>query len=161
MNYSTAQSKQESSSKIVQAFIPSWVRRILPSLKGARCAVLVAYWSHANRDGFAWPSIELLGKETRYGKNTLKPARSSLVQLGLLLPVKQYRDADGRWRKKVFSVFTGAQQLDHGTVVQFLGLTAAQKLGSTAAQKMGQEGFPSRSSPIRRTIPPTPLQGRV
>jgi hypothetical protein len=42
--------------KHLRPFIPRWVREILPKLKGAPLAVLVAYWSHANRDGVAWPS---------------------------------------------------------------------------------------------------------
>ena len=153
MKYSTPQSNHESSPRIFRTFIPAWVRKILPKLKGARCAVLVAYWSHANSDGLAWPSIELLEKETGYGKNTLKSARSALVSMGFLVPVQQHRDTDGRYRKKVFSVFTGAQKLDHGTVAQFLYSAAAQKLDTTAAQKLGQEGIPSGSNPKRRSAP--------
>jgi hypothetical protein len=140
-----AQSDLKSSPEFLQVFIPAWVRKILPELKGAKLAVLVAYWNHANRDGLAWPSIKLLEKETGYGKNTLKPARSALTKMGLLVPVQQYRDTDGRWRKKVFSVFTGAQKLDHGTAVQFLRLTEAQKV--------------ERSNPKRRSSAPALIKG--
>jgi hypothetical protein len=153
-----AQSDLKSSPEFLQVFIPAWVRKILPELKGAKLAVLVAYWNHANRDGLAWPSIRLLEKETGYGKNTLKPARGALTKMGLLVPVQQYRDTDGRWRKKVFSVFTGAQELDHGTAVQFLRLTEAQKVDTTAAQKVDPEGTPVRSNPKRRSSAPAPIR---
>lgn len=142
----------ESSGNLRRPFIPAWVREILPKLKGAPLAVLISYWSHANKEGLAWPSIGTLVRETGYGRNTAKEARKILVTLGLLIPAEQRRTTVGRYERKPFYTHTAAQKVDHGTVAQS---TVAHFTGarSTVAQKVGQEGSQSEGSPNKKREP--------
>lgn len=83
-------------------FIPAWIRDFLPYLKGSALSVLIAYASHANRQGIAFPSVFTLQRETNYGRVSVKAGRRSLVKLGLLRPLAQQRSEEGVWGRKEF-----------------------------------------------------------
>ena len=152
MKHSTGQSKEESREKPLRPFVPAWVRNILPNLKGVRLAVLIAYWSRANKDGLAWPSIQTLARDTGYGELAVKRGRKALVEMGFLLPVEQYRDTNGRWKKKVFRVCTMVSKASYGTAGCFSSSTAGFFSHSTAVSKESQEGIPGfRSNPKGRS----------
>ena len=84
-------------------FVPAWLREKLALLKGAPISVLVAYASHADRAGFAFPSIMTLRRETGYGINAVKQGRALLVGMGLLIPRNQERK-QGKFGRKIFQV---------------------------------------------------------
>jgi len=135
----TGQSSSESSTKILRPFIPAWVRDILPSLKGAAASVALAYWSHANKEGVAWPSVGALVRETGYGKNAVKLARKRLVAMGVLVPVEQNREG-GRFGRKTFRVNAMVSKQCHGTVGQKPdhGANGASTRGNAAASGVRQ-----------------------
>ncbi|MGC9084565.1 MAG: helix-turn-helix domain-containing protein, partial [Anaerolineae bacterium] len=56
-------------------------RELLPQLKGAKLAVLMALALHANKDGWAWPSYETLARETGYNLDTVREALSQLYEM--------------------------------------------------------------------------------
>src|SRR5215470_16889901 len=129
---STAQSSPASRGRSQRPFIPSLWRSLLPSLKGAPLAVYVAYWSHANEDDLAWPSLRSLSKTTGYGLDAVKKAKRELVASGLLVGVEQGRDG-GQFARKVFRACTVVGKPCHGTVV------ASTVVGSTVVGKPCQE----------------------
>jgi hypothetical protein len=143
------------------------VRSILPNLKGVRLPVLIAYWSHANKEGLAWPSIKTLVRVTGYGELAVKRGRKALVDLALLVPVEQARDADGRWKKKVFRVSTVVSKESHGTAGCLSYPTAGCFSHSAAVSKASQEGIQVRRNTNRRSggsasphrSAPAPLDG--
>jgi hypothetical protein len=149
--HSTLQSGEQSTRKPPHPCIPAWVREILPKLKGAPVAVLVAYWSRANKDGFAWPSIETLSRDTGYGELAVKRAKKVLIGIGLLVPVQQHRDTDGRYKKKVFRVCTEVSKASHGTGVCFSYPTAGYFSHPTVVSKAYQEGVPYEGYPKGRS----------
>jgi len=59
-------------------------RRALRLCKGALASVLICLWSHVNKDGVAWPSIETIMKETGYSKGVVCNAIPELVRLRLI-----------------------------------------------------------------------------
>jgi hypothetical protein len=85
-------------------FLPSWMRSLMPHLKGAPFAVLCAYISHAdNETGIAWPAIGTLAAVTGYGHCTVDRARAFLVECGLLVRLGQ-EHSRGRWGKTRFKL---------------------------------------------------------
>lgn len=134
----TPQSSGKSSGKRSFArslFVPSEFRKgFLSELKGAPLSVLCAYQSYANREGLAWPSLRTLARDTGYGINAVKAARRKLIDLGLLIPVDQSREA-GRFCSKQFQVCTVVRKQCHGTVAS-----------STVARKQCHEVSPSEGS---------------
>jgi hypothetical protein len=114
----------------------------LAQLKGAPLSVYLAYKSYANREGFAWPSLQSLARSTGYGINAVKRAKQILIEMGLLTPIEQSREG-GQFGRKKFRVNTVALKQDHGTVAPS---TVAP---STVAPKQCQEGSPSEGFPIK------------
>jgi hypothetical protein len=147
---SNPQGNSPSRTNARRPFIPAvWRQGLIRDLKGAPLSVYLAYCSHADKQGLAWPSVGALIKTTGYGRNTTKDARSELVKMGLLIPLKQARKS-GKFCQKVFRVaFTVGQKEYHGTVAP---LTVARP--SVARPAVGhkgcQEGSPSQGSPIQR-----------
>jgi hypothetical protein len=132
-------------------FVPSWVRGILALLRGAPISVLLAYASHADRDGLAFPSIGTLCRETGYGINSVKKGRALLIGMGMLIPLRQERER-GQFGRKIFQVAWKASASSQGW-----GTSAAARSTeapfivdpSTAARKQCQEGSPTKGSSIK------------
>jgi len=140
--YSTPQSIAKSRDKLLRPFIPAWVREILPSLKGAPLSVLTAYWSHANKEGIAWPSNRFLARTTGYTETTVKAAKNHLRKLGLLSATKQIR-VGGKFGKKPFS--TEVKKPDHGTEVKKTADGGKTDVGKPDHKGFPSEGFPSKA----------------
>jgi len=51
--------------------------------KGARLGVFLAIALHADADGWAWPSYDLLARETGYGTDTIRRALADLCDLSV------------------------------------------------------------------------------
>lgn len=89
-------------SKAGHPYIPSWfLKKFLSQVKGAALAVLIAYMSRADTDGWAFPSVGCLCKDTSYGRKAVKAGRKQLVDLGILIPGRQERKG-GQYGKKYF-----------------------------------------------------------
>jgi len=135
----TSQSSKNQAGKLAPTlFISSAFReQFLAPLKGAPLSVYLAYKSFADKSGVAYPSLRTLAKVTDYGINAVKRARRTLIEMGLLSPIEQSRDA-GQFGRKKFRVNTVAPKQAHGTVAP-----------STVAPKQCQEGFPSEGFPSK------------
>ena len=129
----------KSTTNYLRPFIPAWVREILSDLKGAPLSVLVAYWSHANKEGVAWPTNRFLARTTGYSETTVKAAKKHLRKLGLLSATKQIR-AGGKFGRKEFS--TEVKKQDRGTDVK-----KPADGGKTDVGKPDHKGFPSEGFP--------------
>lgn len=100
--HSTPRSTRKSR-RALALFVPTWVREILPRLKGAPASVLLAYASHANRDRRSWPSLSLLERETGFERHRIQKARGELVEFELLRPEGEWQSRDaGRFARRVF-----------------------------------------------------------
>jgi len=145
MKYSTAQSNRKSRKKCDEqptVFVSAAFReQCLARLKGAPLSVYLAYCSHANKEGIAWPSLLSLARSTGYGINAVKRAKQTLIEMGLLVPIEQSREG-GQFGRKKFRVNAVAPKQCHGTVAPS---TVAP---STVAPKQCQEGSPSEGFPI-------------
>jgi len=140
--YSTTQSKPASRVQILRPFIPAWVREILCELKGAPLSVLVAYWSHANREGIAWPSNRFLARTTGYSETTVKAAKKQLLALGLLNAGGQLRKG-GKFGRKEFS--TVVKKPDHSAEVKKPADCGKTDVGKPDHKGLPSEGFPSNN----------------
>jgi DNA-binding transcriptional MocR family regulator len=140
-------SPQSTSKSRRKPFVPSWVREILADLKGAPVSVWIAYLSHADKDGLAWPSNKSLARTTGYSETTVKKAKKYLIARGLLCADGQSRNG-GKFGRKKFRAVTEGKKLDHGTEGKF---TEGKKMDvdQMDVDKVAQEGSPSKGSPIR------------
>jgi len=141
-------SPQSTSKSRRKPFVPSWVREILADVKGAPVSVWIAYLSHADKDGLAWPSNKSLARTTGYSETTVKKAKKCLIAHGLLCADGQSRDG-GKFGRKKFRAVTEGKKLDHGTEGKF---TEGKKMDvhQMDVDKVAQEGSPSKGSPIQR-----------
>lgn len=57
--------------------------------------MFIAYLTHANMEGIAWPGRELICRETGLHDDSVSTARSGLVRKGWLFPKGQVRRTDG------------------------------------------------------------------
>jgi Helix-turn-helix domain len=139
----TRQSESASRENRADLFVSARFRtEELRELKGPALSVLLAYRSHANAQGFAWPSLGALAKTTGYGINAVKAARRKLIATGYLIPVEQMRDG-GEFGRKVFKVSTVGHKQCHGTAA--LSTVAP----STVGHKQCQEGSPAQGFPVK------------
>ena len=134
-------SKLSSRENLLRPFIPAWVREILPDLKGARLSVLVAYWSHANKEGMAWPSNRFLARTTGYSETTVKGAKKYLLAQGLLNATKQIRTG-GKFGRKAFS--TEVNKTDHDAEVKKPAHGGKTDVGKPDHKGLPSEGFASK-----------------
>lgn len=119
-------------------FIPAWVREILPELKGPALSILVAYASHADRKGVAYPSLNTLRRETGYGDVSVKKGRRQLVKRGLLVSQGQSRGSQGQWGRKVFRMgWLLAKPLD-----SFCPTDIAPRYSEAAERRAYRKGIP-------------------
>lgn len=126
-------SPQSTSKSRRKPFVPSWVREILADFKGAPVSVWIAYLSHADKDGLAWPSNKSLARTTGYSETTVKKAKKYLITRGLLCADGQSRDG-GKFGRKKFRAVTEGKKMD---------------VHQMDVDKVAQEGSPSKGSPIR------------
>lgn len=96
--------KERSSTQLLSPpFIPAWLRHRLAELRGGPISVLLAYISHADRQGFAYPSLGTLCRETGYGLQSVKQGRKLLIEAGLIVPRTQERHG-GQFGRKIFQL---------------------------------------------------------
>lgn len=81
----------------------------LAQLRGAgKLAVFLCLALHINEEGLCWPSIELISKETGYGKDTIFAALKSLENMGFIARKKRRGDANGRLSTNLYQIFPSA-----------------------------------------------------
>jgi hypothetical protein len=73
--------------------LPVSIRDRLSELSGAELKVWVAYRSHANIEGIAWPGRPLLCEETGLSNDTISAARAGLKRKRWLVPVHEGRNS--------------------------------------------------------------------
>jgi Helix-turn-helix domain len=144
----TRQSESASRESKTDLFVSARFRtEELRELKGPALSVLLAYRSHANAQGVAWPSLGALAKTTGYGINAIKAARRKLISSGYLIPVEQMREG-GKFGRKFFKVSTVGHKQCHGTAA--LSTVALSIVApSTVGHKQCQEGSPAQGSPAQ------------
>ena len=59
----------------------------------------LAYSSHTNRDGLAWPSDRTVAKETGLSFRTVRSAKTRFAKVGVLIPSEQKRKCGRFWVK--------------------------------------------------------------
>lgn len=89
-------------------------REYLHCFKGARLAVFMAISLHTNAEGWSWPSISLLSKETGYNEQTISTAIKDLCELTIegqrvLLCYQQI--SDGRFGSNRYLIFPTAKDV--------------------------------------------------
>lgn len=144
-------SSREKSKPAFRLFVPANFRtELLARLKGAPLSVYLAYLSHSDKAGMAWPSLDSLATSTGYGVKVVKRAKHVLVQMGLLVPTDQARP-DGRFGRKRFRIATTVgSKGDHGTEVsKSTHGTVGSFCPSTVGSKSTQEGLPSEGTPVK------------
>jgi hypothetical protein len=67
--------------------IPRWIYEL--ELRPTELSVWLKIWSHADADGWAWPSGETIARACRINIDSLWPALASLEERGLLRRLKQ------------------------------------------------------------------------
>jgi hypothetical protein len=134
-------------------FIPAWFREFLPLLRGAPISVLLVYASRADRQGYAYPSLDTLQRDSGYGVNCVKEARSLLVGMNLLIPCRQERRG-GKFGRKIFQMAWKASPMSrvkssvHSAEVSSSVVPRTDER-LTAAQKPAQKGVPVKGNPSK------------
>ncbi len=85
-------------------------RQHLHHLKGAPLGVFLAISLHANANGWAWPTRELLARETGYGVQTISIALARLCEIEingqrLLLKYQPRTGIAGTWESNNYLIF--------------------------------------------------------
>ncbi len=87
--------------------LPVVVRDRLHELTGSELKVWVAYVAHADKRNVAWPSSDLLGRETGLHQDTISTARTGLVEKGWLEPAGFIKNSTGHFAgSKCFRVLS-------------------------------------------------------
>lgn len=73
------------------SIIPNWIIR-RSDLSGGELLVYLALFNHADRYGFAWPSMKTICKEARMSDATAKKAMRALEERGLLERAERPQD---------------------------------------------------------------------
>jgi hypothetical protein len=91
-------------------------RKIMKHMrKDARLQVLLAYILHANSRGRAWPSVDLLCKETGYKTAAVTASKQWLVETGALEPVefsKRVNEEKDLHQRQTIMQITGSITID-------------------------------------------------
>jgi hypothetical protein len=91
-------------------------RQHLALLKGAPLAVFLAISLHSNEDGWAWPSRNLIARETGYNITTISKALSHLCRTTLLgqrlLLRYQPQAEDGSFKPNRYLIFPSPKEVD-------------------------------------------------
>lgn len=92
-------------------------REHLHHFKGAKLAVFLSIGLHANENGWAWPSVSLLAKETGYNQGTINDALKELCTLTVngervLLKFQPKKKNDGQFHSNHYLLFPSAAEVD-------------------------------------------------
>jgi DNA-binding MarR family transcriptional regulator len=80
----------------------------LAQLRGAgKLAVFLCLALHINEEGLCWPSINLIAKETGYGKDTVFAALKSLETMGFIARKKR-RGEGNQLSTNLYQIFPSA-----------------------------------------------------
>lgn len=103
----------------------------LQLFKGARLGVFLAISLHANEEGWAWPSYDLLAKETGYNRNTVSEALAELCKLEIegqrvLLRYQPQAEQGGQFASNRYLIFPSPADVakHEGAGVSHLGADA-------------------------------------
>jgi hypothetical protein len=84
--------------------IPFLLRDQLWEIKGILLSVWLSYFLHADRHGFAWPSVETVSLETGYSRTRICEAKAQLERQGWLKCAGQKRRAGAKFGLKEYLV---------------------------------------------------------
>jgi len=92
-------------------------REHLHYLRGAKLHVFLAISLHANENGWAWPSVSLLAKETGYNPGTINDALKDLCDLTingerLLLKFQPKNKGNGQFHSNHYLIFPSAAEVE-------------------------------------------------
>ena len=81
----------------------------LAQLRGAgKLAVFLCLALHINEEGLCWPSVELIAKETGYGKDTVFAALKSLEKMGFIARKKRRDEGGKKLTTNLYQIFPSA-----------------------------------------------------
>lgn len=81
----------------------------LAQLRGAgKLAVFLCLALHINEEGLCWPSIDLISRETGYGKDTVFAALKSLENMGFIARKKRRDEAGKKLSTNLYQIFPSA-----------------------------------------------------
>lgn len=92
------------------------LRNHLSEFKGAKWAVFCAVALHADENGWAWPSIDTLARETGYNSQTVSRAISSLCDVSIegrrvLLSYQPREQGRGGYKSNRYLIFPTADEI--------------------------------------------------
>jgi hypothetical protein len=105
----------------------------LHMFKGAELSVLMALALRMNEDGWCWPSLETLVKDTGYNRRTILRALDSLTQKKIkgrrVLLRAQLRNPDGTFSTNCYLLFPSEEEVEKydGKVLTSLPTTECTK----------------------------------
>jgi len=107
-------SLNEEGKKVVTAWMDVGFREYVHKLKGARLAVFLVIALHTDENGWAFPSVKLLTKETGYSQDTVNDALNTLCSMTinghrLLLRFQPKRD-NGQFKSNRYLIFPSVQE---------------------------------------------------
>jgi hypothetical protein len=81
----------------------------LAQLRGAgKLAVFLCLALHINEEGLCWPSIDLICRETGYGKDTVFAALKSLERMGFIARKRRRDEAGKKLSTNLYQIFPSA-----------------------------------------------------
>jgi len=120
--------------------------------KGARLGVFLAIALHTDEDGWAWPSYELLARETGYSEDTVSKALADLCTLTLegcrvLLRYQPKGGGDGRFSSNRYLLFPSPEE-----VAEYEGAGVRHLGAQTGGAFIRHEVLPSRVFPCTENL---------
>ena len=81
----------------------------LAQLRGAgKLAVFLCLALHINEEGLCWPSVDLISRETGYGKDTVFAALKSLEAMGFIARRKRRDEGGAKLSTNLYQIFPSA-----------------------------------------------------
>ena len=96
---------QGSTEEVYVQFDVSFRNAQLAQLKGALLAVFLCISLHINEEGFSFPSVALISKETGYGKDTVHKALLTLVGMGYISKARKRDSKTRKFRSNIYRIF--------------------------------------------------------
>ena len=99
----------DSNKPVVYAQMSIEFLKHLHLFKGARLSVLMCLFLHSNSEGYSWPSIATITKETGFQEDAVHSALNKLCQVRIngrrVLSREQQRNEDGHFNRNVYRLF--------------------------------------------------------
>jgi hypothetical protein len=144
-------------------------RDVLKYFKGAPLAVFISISLHADEDGWSWPSVDLLSRETGYDDDTIRLALTTLCNMIVrghrVLLRGQPRNRGGQWANNHYLIFPTPEEVAEHDVATALRQAKPSPIPAlSTAPAAPQAAPPSPENPVpageNRPSPGFPAPGK-